>query len=143
MQKTVATILRDKGADVWTIDPEATVYQALELMAQRNVGAVVVVEEDTLVGIISERDYARKVVLLDRVSKKTSVSEIMTADVVTVTSLAGVDHCMSLMTDRRIRHLPVVDEGRLVGLVSIGDVVRAMIAEREFMIEQLEQYIQS
>jgi CBS domain-containing protein len=143
VNKTVAGILELKGDQVWTIEPDATVYRALELMAERNVGAVVVVDGDELVGIMTERDYARKVVLLDRVSKTTEVAEIMTSELVTVSPQAGVDHCMALMTERRVRHLPVVDGGRLVGLVSIGDVVLAVIADREFMIDQLEQYIQS
>jgi len=143
LQKTVAGILGDKGEAVWAIDPGATVFEALELLAEKNVGAVVVVEGGTLVGILSERDYARKVVLQDRTSPNTSVRDIMTEDVYTVRTDTKVSECMALMTDRRIRHLPVVDDGELVGVVSIGDVVRAVIAEREFMIDQLEQYIQS
>lgn len=143
MNKTVAGILERKGDRVWTIGPGATVYQALELMAEHDVGAVVVVDDDgAIVGIVSERDYARKVILLDRVSKTTKVADIMTSDVVTVTPESTVDHCMAVMTDRRIRHLPVVSAGTLTGVVSIGDVVLAVIADREFMIDQLEQYIQ-
>jgi len=143
VKMTVAGILEEKGDRVWTIGPEATVYEALELLADRNVGAVVVVDGTGLVGIMSERDYARKVVLLDRVSKKTTVAEIMTSDVITVAPDARVSDCMTLMTERRVRHLPGGGAGRLLGRVSIGDVVRAVIAEREFMIDQLEQYIQS
>jgi CBS domain-containing protein len=142
MNKTVAAILEDKGREVWSLSSDASVFDALGLMAERNIGAVVVVDGDRLVGIISERDYARKVVLLDRVSKSTAIADIMTANVVTVTPEATVDHCMTLMTDRRIRHLPVIDDDRLLGVVSIGDVVRAVIAEREYLIAQLEQYIQ-
>jgi len=143
VNKTVAGILEEKGDQVWSIEPSATVFEALQLLAEKNLGAVVVIDDGKLVGIMSERDYARKVVLLDRMSKKTIVTEIMTADVITVAPDARVSDCMSLMTERRIRHLPVVEDDRLVGLVSIGDVVRAVIAEREFIINQLEQYIQS
>lgn len=143
MQKTVAMILGDKGKDVWSIRSDATVYEALELLAAKNVGAVVVADDGELVGILSERDYARKVVLLDRVSKTTKVSDIMTTDVLTVTPETVVGECMAMMTEHRIRHLPVVADGEIVGVVSIGDVVRAVIAEREFLITQMEQYIQS
>ncbi len=143
MQTTVAGILDEKGRQVWSIAPDATVYEALELMAEHNVGAVVVVEEGRLVGIMSERDYARKVVLLDRFSRGTRVRDIMTPDVLTVTPEETVAGCMALMTEHRVRHLPVVVEGRLVGLVSIGDVVRAVITDQRFLIEQLERYITS
>jgi len=142
MQKTVAGILAEKGRDVFSIPPDATVYEALQVLAEMNVGAVVVVDDDRLVGILSERDYARKIVLLDRFSKKTKVAEIMTTEVHTVPPSTVVGECMALMTDYRVRHLPVLDGEELVGVVSIGDVVRAVIAEREFMIDQLEQYIQ-
>ncbi|HEX9854988.1 MAG TPA: CBS domain-containing protein [Acidimicrobiia bacterium] len=142
MQGTVAHLLETKGSAVWTVEPGATVYRALELMAEKAVGALVVTDGDLLAGIISERDYARKVILLDRGSKQTAVSEIMTADVVTVTSTSTLGECMNLMTDKRIRHLPVVDEERrVVGLVSIGDVVRAIIEWQQAMIQDLESYI--
>jgi CBS domain-containing protein len=143
MQKTVAQVLSDKGRDVWTVGPSQTVYEALEIMADKGVGALVVVEGDELVGILSERDYARKVILLDRGSRDTLVSEIMTAKVQCVTPAQTTGECMALMTDQRIRHLPVLEDGRLAGVVSIGDVVRAVISEQQFMIEQLEQYITS
>lgn len=143
MQKTVAQLLGSKGSAIWSIVPDASVFEALELMAEKNVGALVVVDGGTLVGIMSERDYARKVILVDRGSKNTTVSEIMTADPVTVSPETTVTECMELMTSNRFRHLPVVADGELQGLVSIGDVVRAVISAQEFMIEQLESYISS
>lgn len=141
MQKTVAHLIESKGGDIWSISPSGSVYEALEAMAEHNVGALVVVEDGALVGILSERDYARKVVLMSRVSQSTPVAEIMTADPVTVTPDSTVGECMQLMTDNRFRHLPVMEDGALVGLVSIGDVVRAVIEEQRFLIEQLESYI--
>ena len=143
MSKTVASILKGKGAEVWSIAPEATVYEALELMALRNVGALPVVSDDILVGILSERDYARQVILLDRSSRVTKVSDIMTLDVRTITSDASVSSCMGLMTDHRIRHLPVLDGDMIVGVISIGDVVKEVMAEQADMIEQLEHYIRT
>jgi len=141
MQKTVAHLLAGKGSEVWSIAPGASVFAALEMMALRNVGALVVTEGDSIVGIISERDYARKVILLDRGSRDTEVREIMTADVRTVTRSDTVAECMSVVTAHHIRHLPVVEDGRLIGLVSIGDIVKAVMSEQAFLIEQLEQYI--
>jgi CBS domain-containing protein len=141
MQKTVVNIIDDKGRDIWSIDATKSVYEALEIMADKNVGALVVYSGDTLCGILSERDYARKVILASKVSRKTPVSEIMTPDPVTVAPSDTVASCMQLMTDRRIRHLPVIDNGSLVGLISIGDVVRAVIEEQKFLIDQLERYI--
>lgn len=143
MQKTVTHLLQAKGSDIWTIAPDETVYAALELMAEHNVGALVVVDAGAVVGIMSERDYARKVILEGLDSKHTPVQAIMTSDVTVVGSGDSVAECMSLMTDRHIRHLPVVEEGDLVGLVSVGDVVKAVMAEQAFLIEQLEQYITS
>ena len=140
--KNVARLLEDKGSDVWTIEPDASVFRALEVMAEHRVGALVVVEDgDRPVGIVSERDYARKVILLDRGSRDTPVSEIMTSELETVTREQPTNDCMTVMTERRIRHLPVVEEGRLIGIISIGDVVRAVISEQQYMIEQLEGYI--
>jgi len=141
MQKTVANIIDEKGREIWSIDVNASVYEALEEMATRNVGALLVMADGELRGILSERDYARKVILVDRGSRETTVAEIMTSDLVTVSSTATVASCMQLMTDARIRHLPVVDDGRLVGVISIGDVVRAVIDEQKFLIDQLEGYI--
>ena len=141
MQKSVTTILEHKGREILSIEPGATVFEALELMADRSVGALVVTESDRLVGIVSERDYARKVVLLDRGSHETKVSEIMTSEVVTVEPSRTVTECMELMTERRFRHLPVVVDDELVGVISIGDVVKAVISEQRFLIEELEKYI--
>lgn len=141
MQKTVANIIDEKGREIWSIDVNASVYEALEEMALRNVGALLVMADGELSGILSERDYARKVILVHRGSRETKVSEIMTSDLVTVSSTETVDSCMQLMTDRRIRHLPVIDDGQLVGVISIGDVVLAVIDEQKFLIDQLESYI--
>lgn len=140
--KTVRQVLEAKGSAVHGASPETSVYDALRLMAEHDVGALVVTEGRRLVGILSERDYARKVVLLGRVSKDTPVRDIMTSEVVCVGPQDSVEACMSLMTQRRIRHLPVLEAGTLVGLVSIGDVVKSIIGEQQFAIEQLEQYIQ-
>lgn len=149
MAKTVAHILGDKaerggpgsGQAVLSTSSSSSVFEALEVMAANNVGALVVLEGDRLVGILSERDYARKVILHDRGSRKTTVSEIMTPDPVTVPLSTTVTECMQLMTDNRFRHLPVVDDDDLVGVISIGDVVRAVIDEQRYLIEQLEGYI--
>ena len=141
MQRTVGRLLEEKTSVVWSVAPDAAVYEALEIMADKGIGALVVVEGDALAGIMSERDYARKIILLDRGSRETKVAEIMTSEVLTVTPEHTLGDCMALMTDRRIRHLPVVVDGKLTGLVSIGDVVRAVIDEQRFMIEQLEGYI--
>jgi CBS domain-containing protein len=141
MERTVANLIAVKGSEVWSVSPHASVYEALELMAERNVGALLIVEDGVLVGILSERDYARKIILLDRGSRKTRVHEIMTPDPITVSTVAGIGECMQLMTDNRFRHLPVVEEGEIKGLVSIGDVVRGVIEDQQFLIEQLESYI--
>ncbi len=142
MQRMLKGILDDKGADVWTVGPDDTVFDALETMADHNIGALLVMEDDDLVGILSERDYARKVKLLERGSKETRVSEIMTTKIRTVGSASTVAECMELMTEHRIRHLPVLDDdGRVAGVISIGDVVKAMIAQQSDMIDQLERYI--
>ncbi len=140
--KTVKHILEAKGPEVHTIEPSDSVRDALELLAEKDVGALVVTEgEGLIVGLLSERDYARKVVLLGRFSKDTLVSDIMTAEVVCVTPEQSVDTCMGLMTQKHIRHLPVVVDQRLAGLISIGDVVKAVMDEQQFEIEQLEHYI--
>jgi CBS domain-containing protein len=138
---TVRDLLKEKGNDVWTIAPDKTVYDALTLMAVKDIGALVVVEDDRVVGIISERDYARKVILRGKSSKETTLREIMTAKVCYVTNDYSVQECMALMTDKTVRHLPVLEADRLVGIVSIGDVVKSVISEQEFIIEQLESYI--
>ena len=123
------------------MSPEATVYNALELMAEKNVGAVLVMHANRLVGILSERDYARKVILHGKSSKDTPVREIMTERVVYVRPEQSAEDCMALMTDKRVRHLPVLQDDELIGVISIGDVVKSIISEQEFIIEQLERYI--
>ena len=139
--KKVRDILEVKGLDVWSIGPDASVFDALKLMAEKDVGALVVLEGGNLAGIISERDYARKVVLHGRASPTTQVKEIMTTGVVCVDPEQNVDECMALVTERRIRHLPVMEGGKLIGVISIGDLVKSIITEQQFIIEQLERYI--
>ena len=141
--KTVTHILEAKGSDeIHTIGPNDSVLDALERMAEKEVGALVVPEASgAIVGLLSERDYARKVVLLGRVSKETQTRDIMTAEVVCVSPEQSVDTCMGLMTSKHIRHLPVVSEKRLVGIISIGDVVKAIIEDQQFAIDELQHYI--
>ena len=141
MQTTVARVLADKGSDVISVAPDQTVYTALEVMEEHNIGAVVVLDGEDLIGILTERDYARKVILLDRLSKNTKVSSIMTSELHTVAPDTTVVDCMGIMTDMKVRHLPVIDGGDLVGVISIGDVVKAIIAQQRSLIDQLEQYI--
>jgi CBS domain-containing protein len=138
---TVKQLLKAKGHDIWSVGPEASVYDAIELMANKEVGALVVMEGDSLVGVLSERDYARKVVLQGRSSKGTKIKEIMTSRVVYARPEQTVEECMAMMTDKRIRHLPVMDGDELLGVISIGDLVKAIIEEQQHVIEQLEQYI--
>jgi len=137
----VRQLLRTKGHDIWSIAPDDSVYDALKLMADRDVGALLVLEEGNLVGILSERDYARKVILRGKSSMDTPVEEIMTQKVISVSPEQTIAECMTLMTDKHVRHLPVFEDDRLIGLVSIGDVVKAIISQQEFIIEQLERYI--
>ncbi len=139
--KFVSQLLEAKGHTVWTITPDTTVFEALKLMADRNVGALLVVEGEKLVGIFSERDYARKVILKGKASREIPVDEIMSTRVVFVRPNQTIDECMALMTEKRIRHLPVLQSGKLIGLISIGDVVKTVISEQEFIIHQLENYI--
>lgn len=140
--KNVQHLLDAKGSDIFTIGPSDSVLDALELLAKKDVGALVVTEgEGTIVGLLSERDYARKVILLGRHSDDTLVRDIMTSEVVCVTPEQSVDTCMGLMTQKHIRHLPVVVDERLAGVISIGDVVKAVIEEHQFAIKQLEHYI--
>jgi CBS domain-containing protein len=138
---TIRQLLEKKGRDVWSTSAEASVYDALTILAQKNIGALLVLQDDQIVGIVSERDYARKVVLQGKASMKTPVREIMTGDVVTVEPGLEVKDALALMTDKHIRHLPVVENGQVAGLVSIGDLVKSIIADQELMISQLEQYI--
>ena len=139
--KTVKHLLDAKGHNVWIIAPNASVYEALKLMADKDVGALLVLEGGKLVGIISERDYARKVILKGKFSKDTPVHEIMTTRLVYVHPEQTIQECMALMTDQHIRHLPVLAGADLVGLVSIGDLVKAIISEQEFLIQNLQDYI--
>lgn len=139
---TVRELLSGKGRDVWSVGPNSSVFDALRLMAEKDVGAVLVIDDrQEVVGVLSERDYARQVILKGKTSRETPVRQIMTTRVIYVRPEQSVDECMALMTDKRIRHLPVLEQGRLIGLVSIGDVVKAVISEKEFIIEQLENYI--
>ncbi len=139
--KSARQLLEAKGSDVWSIHPDAAVYDAIEMMADKGVGALMVLDGGAVVGVISERDYARKVILRGRSSKDTAVKEIMTARVIYARPDQTVEECMALMTEKRIRHLPVVDGEDLLGVISIGDLVKTMLAEQQFVIEQLEQYI--
>ena len=139
--KTVNEVLKNKGREIWTISPLATVFQALELMAQKDVGALPVVQNGKLVGIFSERDYARKVILKGKASKDTTVSELMTQTVFYVSPENTLDECMALMTSKQIRHLPVLDHDRLTGVITLGDVVKRIISEQEFTIQELEKYV--
>ncbi len=138
---TVKNLLEAKGSDIWSVSPDVSVYTALMLMAEKRVGALIVVENDQLVGVLSERDYARKVILKGKSSRETTVRAIMTAKVYVVGPEYGIDECMALMTEHSIRHLPVMDDAKLAGIISIGDVVKAVISDQEFIIGQLEQFI--
>ncbi len=139
--RTVKDILREKGATVYTIAPDRTVFEALQMMAEKNVGALMVTDDETVVGLISERDYARKIVLKDKTSRGVAVSEIMTREMIRIDPHENVEGCMELMTDNRVRHLPVFENDRLVGMVSIGDIVKTIIQHKEEIIEQLEDFI--
>ncbi|MBI5301693.1 MAG: CBS domain-containing protein [Chloroflexi bacterium] len=141
MTMIVAQLLQTKGSALWSIAPDATVYAALELMAQKDIGALLVLDGDQVVGILSERDYARKVALQGKITETTRVREIMTTNVIYVSPEQTVEDCMALMTAKRVRHLPVLAQNKLVGLVSIGDVVKSLIANQEFLIGELEKYI--
>jgi len=138
---TVRNILQSKGPDIWSVEPETPVMAALKIMDERNIGALVVARAGSVLGILSERDYARKLVLKGRSSSDATVQDLMTSSVITVTPEQSMDQCMDLMTSKRIRHLPVVENDKLIGLISIGDVVKAVISEKEFLIKQLENYI--
>lgn len=139
--KTVRRVLEVKGRQTWSIQPDASVYDALTLMADKGVGALLVLDGRKLIGIISERDYARKVILRGKSSLETPVRDIMTSKVICVRPEQTIEECMALMTDKHIRHLPVVVGDEVVGVISIGDLVKAVIAEKDFMIKQLEDYI--
>lgn len=139
--KTVQQLLESKRYSVVSVAPSSTVLEALKVMAEKEIGAVIVIDDGHLVGIFSERDYARKVVLQGKSSKDTPVREIMTEKVVCVRQEQTIEDCMGLMTDKRIRHLPVLEHKKVIGVISIGDVVKEMLSEKEFVIKQLESYI--
>ncbi|MGB9907072.1 MAG: CBS domain-containing protein [Candidatus Saccharicenans sp.] len=138
---TVKQMLEEKGHQAWTISPDSTVYEALKIMAEKEVGALMVVEKGQVVGVISERDYARKVVLKGKSSLETPVQEIMTTQVYFVNPECTAEECMALMTEKRIRHLPVIQDNKLVGVISIGDVVKSVITAQKITIEHLQNYI--
>ncbi len=141
--RTVREIISGKGNDVYSVSPDDTIFNALKLMAEKKIGAVLVIENGEIAGIMSERDYARKVVLEGKSSKDASVREIMSHKVIYVDIDRMVEECMALMIEKRIRHLPVFEQNKLAGMISIGDVVKAVIDEKEFVISQLVQYIKS
>jgi CBS domain-containing protein len=138
---TVSAILGNKGQQVWTISPDATVYEAIRTMAEKNIGALLVVQEGKPVGMISERDYARKIVLQGRTSRDTLVSEVLSTHLISATPQTSIAECMKLMTEHRIRHLPVLDGDRVLGIVSIGDLINWIISSQSSVIEQLTNYI--
>lgn len=141
MKTKIKEILAVKGHSVWAVSPESTVFEAIEVMADKGVGALAVTLDEKLVGIVSERDYARKVILKGQSSRETFVREIMSTEVVCVSGEEKVDECMALMTEKRVRHLPILDGDKLVGMISVGDLVKTIISEQTFTIEQLEGYI--
>jgi CBS domain-containing protein len=141
MTTSVRQVLEAKGSATFSLSPGATVYEALELMAKNDVGSVVVADGDCLLGIFTERDYARKLILQGRSSKDTPVSDLMTSNILTVSPTQTIDDCMAMITENRVRHLPVVEKGQLVGIISIGDVVKAVIADQQRTIQQLSSYI--
>ncbi len=139
--KTVSMVLGAKGHDVWRVPPDASVLEALKVMAEHGIGALIVMDEDRLVGLFSERDYARKVILKGKSSSTTLVREIMSSEVIVVQPSQSIKECMKLMTHHRVRHLPVLEDNRMMGILSIGDVVKAIISEQRSMIHDLEDYI--
>jgi CBS domain-containing protein len=139
---TVKNLLEQKGRDVWTIDPDATVFEAVTKMADKDVGSLVVMDGEKLVGIITERHYSRNVILKGKTSPTTLVKDIMESNVIHVRPEQSVELCMALMTEKRVRHLPVVEDAKVIGLVSIGDLLKFIISKKEFDIDQLEHYIQ-
>lgn len=139
--RSVQDILDSKGSDVWSVKPDDIIFDAIKLMADKGIGALLVMEDDKLVGIVTERDYARKVVLEGKSSREARIHEVMTSKILCVSPERTIDECMALMTDKRIRHLPVLDHKRVVGFVSIGDLVKAVISEQKILIDQLQNYI--
>jgi CBS domain-containing protein len=138
---TVENVLHVKGNNIWSVAPEATVFDAIKIMAEKNIGALLVMQKEKVVGIFSERDYARKIVLKGESSHTTAVKDVMTSEILFVNPEQTIEECMALMTSKYIRHLPVLANGKLVGLISIGDVVKAIISEHEYTIKLLENYI--
>lgn len=137
----VETLLAEKGGRIWSISPDATVYEALVLMNQQDIGALLVMQGDNLIGILSERDYARKIIIKGKSSRETLVKEVMTTEVCYVDKKKKMDECLAIMSDKRIRHLPVMENNQLIGLISIGDVVKSIISEQEIVIDDLYNYI--
>jgi CBS domain-containing protein len=137
----VRDLLRKKGNEIWSVTPEATAYDALQLMVEKNAGALLVMKDEKVVGILSERDIARKVELKGQTSRQTQVKDIMTSKVLYVEGSQSLEECMAVMIDKNIRHLPVYEEGKLVGLISVRDVLKEMVDQQKFMISQLEHYI--
>ncbi len=138
---TIRQLIKSKGSEVWSVSPDASVYEAMKIMADKGIGALVVLEDEKLVGMVTERDYARKVVLKERTSKETAVGDIMTKDVLYARPEHTVEECLALMTEKRTRHLPVLDADKIIGIVSIGDLVKSVIDEQQHVIEQLAHYI--
>ena len=138
---TIESLMADKNGEIWSVTPDATVYEAIQKMEEKEIGALAVIEDQKLVGIISERDYARKVILKGRASRDTAVSEIMTDNVITVSPEQNIEVCMVMMTQQHIRHLPVVQDGQMIGMISLGDVVKAIIKAQQIKIEHLENTI--
>jgi CBS domain-containing protein len=139
---TIRHLLDTKGSEVWSISPNATVFEAIELLAEKDIGAVLVMDGDKLLGIMSERDYARRLILKGRMSQDTEVNVIMTSEVHTLGPDNTLDDCMALMTQKHVRHIPIMENDNVIGVISIGDAVNATIANQEFLIQQLEKYIQ-
>ena len=139
--QTIKQLLETKGNEVLSISPNSSVFDAIKSMAEHHVGSLVVLENDNLVGIITERDYSRKVILKGKSSKDTAIKEIMTSNVLCTKPEQTVEECMALMTEKRVRHLPVVENGHVLGIISIGDLVKTIISEQSFIIKQLEHYI--
>ena len=139
--KTVEQIIKNKGPEIWSISAESTVYEALKLMSEKGIGALPVLKDGKICGIISERDYARKVILKDKNSRDTLVKEIMSDQVIYISKDRTAEECMALMINKRVRHLPVIEEDEMIGFISIGDIVKAVIDQKEFLIDQLVNYI--
>ena len=139
--RNIKQLLVDKGDDILTIGPNSSVYDAIKAMADNHVGSLLVMENENLVGIITERDYSKNIILKGKSSKNTPVKDIMVSNVLCVKPKQTVEECMALMTDKRVRHLPVIEDDKIIGIISIGDLVKAIISEQKFMIEQLEHYI--